>query len=157
LKQVSTAIDAANVGGARTPPWDFDVTARPLDGNGDGTAVPDMGAYEYASATVDTDHDGMNDAAEVAAGTNPTNATEHLEIAQLLRTATDASAFYFTWLSLTGVNYKIQTTTNLFSGWTNVADPLYTNIPGIGFPLYYPSDITSGGKCRFYRIRASLQ
>jgi hypothetical protein len=116
-----------------------------------------MGAYEYASATVDTDHDGMNDAAEVAAGTNPTNATEHLEIAQLLRTATDASAFYFTWLSLTGVNYKIQTTTNLFSGWTNVADPLYTNIPGIGFPLYYPSDITSGGKCRFNRIRASLQ
>ena len=45
LLQGSPAIDAGTANQA--PLTDFDGTARPLDGNGDGTAAFDMGAYEF--------------------------------------------------------------------------------------------------------------
>jgi parallel beta-helix repeat protein len=44
LKTGSPAIDAGTDGG--TPVADFDGVTRPLDGNGDGTAVIDIGAFE---------------------------------------------------------------------------------------------------------------
>ena len=51
---------------------DFDGMARPLDGNNDGLAAFDMGAYEFVHPAADTDHDGVTDRAEIIAGTNPT-------------------------------------------------------------------------------------
>jgi len=44
---------------------DLDNFPRPLDGNGDGIALADMGACEYVAAGVDTDGDGLIDAAEI--------------------------------------------------------------------------------------------
>jgi hypothetical protein len=44
LRPGSPAIDAGN--DILAPPRDFDRRARPLDGDGDGTATVDMGAYE---------------------------------------------------------------------------------------------------------------
>ncbi|MGI8602940.1 MAG: right-handed parallel beta-helix repeat-containing protein [Verrucomicrobiales bacterium] len=40
---------------------DLDGTARPLDGNGDGTARFDIGAYEFLLATADSNGDGIPD------------------------------------------------------------------------------------------------
>ena len=40
---------------------DFDGLARPLDGDGDGTAAYDIGAYEFLLATADTNGDGIPD------------------------------------------------------------------------------------------------
>ncbi len=45
LSYGSPCVDAAN--GEWGPSEDFAGTYRPIDGDGDGTAVPDMGAYEY--------------------------------------------------------------------------------------------------------------
>ena len=45
LEKDSPAIDAGDNGAA--PSDDFDSKMRPLDGNGDGQAVADIGAYEY--------------------------------------------------------------------------------------------------------------
>ncbi|MFO7632271.1 MAG: choice-of-anchor Q domain-containing protein [Caldilinea sp.] len=42
----SPAIDAGTTAGA--PPFDLDGVVRPQDGNFDGNAVTDMGAYERA-------------------------------------------------------------------------------------------------------------
>ncbi len=47
--------------------------ARPLDGNSDGSALNDLGAYEFVDPTVDTDHDQMPDAWEIGAGLDPTS------------------------------------------------------------------------------------
>lgn len=44
LRASSPAIDAGSAAGA--PPDDFEGRARPIDGNGDGTAGHDLGAYE---------------------------------------------------------------------------------------------------------------
>jgi hypothetical protein len=44
LREGSPAIDAGSAAGA--PSDDFDERSRPLDGNGDGNAAYDIGAYE---------------------------------------------------------------------------------------------------------------
>jgi hypothetical protein len=44
LQMGSPAIDVGNANSA--PALDFDGTPRPQDGNGDGTAIVDIGAFE---------------------------------------------------------------------------------------------------------------
>jgi hypothetical protein len=51
---------------------DLDDLFRPLDGDGDGTAHLDMGAYEFAGIG-DLDNDGLSDAEEVALGSDLNN------------------------------------------------------------------------------------
>ncbi len=52
-------------------PEDLDGVPRPLDGDGNGVAAPDMGAHELAAANSDSDGDGLRDAWEVAHGLHP--------------------------------------------------------------------------------------
>lgn len=44
---------------------------RPLDGDADGRAAPDIGAWEFVHANADTDGDGLPDGWEVAMGVDP--------------------------------------------------------------------------------------
>jgi serine protease len=47
LQSSSPAIDAGTLSVPHLPPTDFAGNPRVVDGNGDGTALPDMGAYEF--------------------------------------------------------------------------------------------------------------
>ncbi len=62
LLGASPCIDSGKAQNA--PLIDRDGVARPLDGNDDGLAAFDIGAYEYVNPLADTDHDGMADQAK---------------------------------------------------------------------------------------------
>ena len=67
LKPGSPCIDSASDAGATAV--DIQGLPRNLDGNNDSVAHVDMGAYEFAHPYVDTDGDGLGNAAEVKQGT----------------------------------------------------------------------------------------
>jgi len=50
--------------------FDLDGTPRPLDGDSSGSAIVDMGCYEYVNALADSDGDGMPDGWENDSGLN---------------------------------------------------------------------------------------
>jgi len=68
------------------PRVDFHNTGRPLDGDGDGAARWDMGAYEFVSQDTDSDGDGMDDVEEIAADTDPADSASTLEVTGLRST-----------------------------------------------------------------------
>ena len=66
LTSGSPCIDAISVA-APFPGNDLAGTPRPLDGDANGEAKPDVGAQEYVHATADTDGDGLSDSDEIGA------------------------------------------------------------------------------------------
>jgi hypothetical protein len=139
----SPCIDAGTNGIALL---DKDGIPRPLDGNRDGIAIADMGAYEFVHPCGDTDEDSMldgyeidyqlnpNDPADAAldpdgdgtvsgdefiAGTHPNNSSSYFRLTNVQRGGTNELV---TWSSATGRVYVLQRSVNLPGGaWTNVA------------------------------------
>ncbi|VGO19985.1 choice-of-anchor Q domain-containing protein [Pontiella sulfatireligans] len=76
LLNSSPAIDAGSKVGSTSV--DIDGVPRPLDGNNDGLVLVDIGAHEYLSASSDTDGDGMLDEWESEYGYSPVAAGDGL-------------------------------------------------------------------------------
>lgn len=130
---------------------DLEGVARPLDGNVDGIARWDIGAYEHVSHLSDTDHDGAVDQDEVIAGTNPTNAANRFSIAATLCDVERADV-ELSWGSCLGRLYTIESTTNLTGGTWN-ALPGLSALPGTGAAMLFTN--TLSGPFEFYRARVS--
>jgi len=132
---------------------DLDGLPRPLDGDFDGVATSDMGAYEYnpdqdadgdtmpdgweyrhgldptnaADATADGDGDGMNNRGEYTADTNPTNPASVFAITAISNQITPA--VYFP--SSSQREYSLLSRPSLLTGdWAFVEGQ--TNISGDG-------------------------
>ena len=151
---------------------DPDGLPRPLDGNGDGVAAFDMGAYEFLLPTADSNGDGIPDGwtqqhglnpcdPTVAAGnpdgdahttfeewqanTDPTNAHSCFHIISI----THGPPVTVHFLSSSNRVYTLRSATNLTAGgWSDV--PGQADVPGTG-GLHSLAD-THVGPARFYRV-----
>lgn len=120
-----------------------------------GTAILTCGAPEISNATVvameadntlDSDGDGMNDAAEVGAGTNPESSTSCLSMS--VAGIEDSQRFVVRWTSVTNRMYSLRATTNLPLGFKQT---LRANIQATP-PLNVHTDIVEGVSCKFCQV-----
>jgi hypothetical protein len=103
---------------------------RPLDGDGNEIPAYDIGAYEFAGTTSDTDDDGSSDADEIIAGTNPADSASCFALT-LGRIDPGTGIHLLEWPGVLQRRYTVKTTTNLISGtWSNLAG--YVDIEGTG-------------------------
>lgn len=131
LADGSPAIDTATA--SPTLSQDLLGRARPLDGNNDGVALPDRGAFERLHPFADTDGDGMTDAQEWIAGTDLINPQSYLVVQTI---AESPNSIDVAWPAVTGRLYTLWISTNLLQGF----EVARTNL--VGFPQVIES-ITS--------------
>jgi hypothetical protein len=142
----SPCIDAGAVAGVRLPAFDF--FGRPRT-NG---LMPDIGPVEYDPAFVDSDGDGLTDAQETTAGTNPADSHDCFHI-DIRPAGPGGQRHAVSWQGLANRRYDLLTSTNPLSGWTAV--PGGTNLPGAGATLTFTN--FSDGLAHFYRAKVWRQ
>lgn len=146
LQADSPCIDAGNP--AIPGGTDLNGVPWPLDGNADGEAAADMGAFEFAGEIADTDRDGMSDAAEVRADTNPSNAGSRLE---LLEMAVSEGLLRLDWMGGIRATQYLERCVDLASTGEQW-EVVFTNLPPTPNPSTFaiPPDMNV---MRYFRIR----
>ena len=128
---------------------DLDGIPRPLDGNANGSAIVDMGCYEYMNASADSDGDNMTDGDETIAVTDPTDAGSYFHVIA----TSNLPPLRMFFMSSTNRLYSLQATTNLMSGaWTNL--PGQEPRPGVGGLDWM--EISNGLRMGCWRLRVGL-
>ncbi len=101
-----------------------------------------------SSATADPDGDGLNNEQEYLAGTNPTNALSCLAISAATNNPSTSGKFVVSWQSVSSKMYKVMATTNLLTGFTDLA----TNIQATPTMNVY-TDSVGSAETKFYRVK----
>ena len=104
------------------------------------------GGVAKAIATVNSDGDGLPDAQELLAGTNPHDPASVLRLSQLDKTATGMQMQFPT---LTGKTYRLEYADDLT---TSQWHPLTAPIPGDGKPVIVEDPAATNRPQRFYRL-----
>ncbi len=130
LQALSPCIDILPGAG----PTDYDGHPRPLDGNADGMALCDLGAFERLHPEADSDGDKMHDGDEWRAGTGLTNPNSVLK---LISADATESGRAIVWQAAQHKRYWVQATTNLVDGdWYAVhAQPVVETNGDMDTPL----------------------
>lgn len=122
--------------------YTFTVTAvNPNDNTKAASASVSSAPVVTLNPTADDDGDGMSNAAELVAGTNPKSASSNF-VASTSRPSSNSVTI--TWSPVAGRTYKVQATANLGSGvWNNLAT-------GQTSGSYTENSVSSAA--RFYRV-----
>ncbi len=124
-------------------------SARPIDGDLDGTNEFDLGASEYDPWTTDSDGDAQFDVEEIIAGTNPTNSAAFFSV-RGAPAGPPAPGFVVAWQGVTGRVYTLSSCTDMPSpAWTNISGAV--SLPGTEGPMSV-TDAVAGAEFRYYRI-----
>lgn len=132
-------------------------TLSPLDTNGDG--LPDAWQIHYfdsisnpsARPGADPDHDGFNNLQEYLAGTDPTDSNSYLKL-DSVEVGQTTSAISFK--AVAGKTYTVLSSSNLFSGWSKLADVAAQVTNGV---VTVPDPSPTLGPARFYRLVTPAQ
>ncbi|MCF7847436.1 MAG: tail fiber protein [Kiritimatiellales bacterium] len=127
---------------------DLDGTPRPLDGDKNGSAIPDMGAYEYLNAAADSDGDSFTDGDEQIAVTGITDSNDWFHVSAF------TSNCIVSFDSSEERQYTLQSCTNLIDGvWSNVAGQV--DAMGNGGELTLIDPVATNSPC-FYRVLVEI-
>ena len=149
---------------------DLSGAPRPQDGDADGTALPDPGAWERVRLAGDADGDGLTDVEEEALGTSPlladtdgdfvpdpeelllgtdpVSATSYIKLLSPMRPAS-GDGYTLRWRSSSRHVYSIARGTNLLEGITGV---IATNLPPTAPWNEYTDPDAIGPGPFYYRI-----
>lgn len=133
------------------------IVSNSIDSDGDG--IPDWWMQQYfghatgqagdqTRAQDDFDGDGMSNLAEYLCGTDPTDPTDYLHLINISAQGSDESV---SWAAIGGINYVIQSTTNLANGFNDIS-PVITP-DNDGPETYIDSGAATNSSPRFYRVR----
>ena len=150
LASFSPCIDVGNnafVVGSK----DLDGSARILDGDANGSAMVDMGCYEFLNPLADSDSDHMKDGDEVIAGTNPADSNDYFRVLKVSHSSPAGTEVFFD--SLDSRQYQLFWRSNLLEGvWYPVTTTPQMGAGGIDSL----SDTNDEASVRFYRLEVSL-
>lgn len=130
--------------------YDLDGYLRPMDGNYDGQAQIDIGAYEYNPSTYDMDGDGMPDGYELTADTDPLSTNTFLAISSF---QLESGGTRVEWHGGAVVTQYLERSTVLTSTglqWQSI----FTNAPPTPPSTNY-WDTGVAGTSLFYRVRVA--
>jgi len=129
---------------------DIDGTARPIDGDGNGSDEFDIGAYEYSSEVVDSDSDGITDYDEQVADTDMLDKNDWFHITRITVGSSNTVSFN----SSAARQYTLFYSTNLIEGaWTPIVDQ--TDIIGSGSEEYLSAPTTTTSE-NYYKVEVAI-
>ena len=118
------------------------------DGLPDGAELWHFGSATQTVGSADDDGDGLSNADELAAGTDPTNRASALVF---YPPEPSPTALVLNWQSATGRNYSVRSTAELANGFTNV---VHAGIPADAPRNAATVDVSAVAGPTFYRIAA---
>jgi hypothetical protein len=152
------SIDGAPSGGANVPVAGFNATVRGRVIRVDLSIIPTVETYEQwatrifggsglpaASPSADPDHDGLTNAGEYAAGTNPLDPSSALRLLQITVTANQATVG---WQSIASKQYVLESATNIAGPWSDAASVLASTSSAQASVVRTPANPQT-----FYRVR----